>query len=135
MGILDEIITQATGSLLKSGGGQSGVLEGVLDLMNNPEVGGLQGVLDKFTQSGLGEQASSWVGKGENLPVSPDQIQHALGGFVEQIAAKAGVDSSLASNVLSQLLPTVIDKLTPHGQVPEHTPQLGGLGKLLDIFK
>ncbi|MEW6347861.1 MAG: YidB family protein [Thermodesulfobacteriota bacterium] len=135
MGFLDEIIGQAAGALLKSGGEQSGMLQGVLDVMNQPEVGGMQGLLDKFTQSGLGDQVNSWVGTGDNLPISSDQIQQALGGYVEQIAAKAGVNPSLAGTVLSQVLPALIDKITPQGRVPEHMSQLGGLEKLLDMFK
>jgi uncharacterized protein YidB (DUF937 family) len=134
MGLFDEVVKGALGALGQSAGEHSGVLEGIMDLVNKDE-GGLQGIVDKFAENGLGDVAKSWVGTGENLPVSSNQIQTVLGGMVEQVAAKAGISSSVASVAISQLLPMVIDKLTPGGKVPAQLPDLGGLGKLLDIFK
>jgi uncharacterized protein YidB (DUF937 family) len=135
MGLFDEVVKQAAGALAQSSGEHSGVLEGIMDLMNNKEEGGLQGLVTKFTENGLGDIVNSWVGTGENLPVSSNQIQSAIGGLVEQVAAKAGVSPSIASAAISQLLPMVVDKLTPGGTVPSKIPDLGSLGKLLDIFK
>ncbi len=135
MGLFDEIVGDAAGALLQSAGGQSGMMETVMGLINHKDVGGVQGLVELFAQKGLGDVVNSWVGKGENIPVTPDQVQSVLGGVVEQVAAKAGVSSSVASTAISQLLPMVIDKLTPHGEVPAQTPELGGLDKLLEIFK
>ena len=96
-----------------------------MGLLNNPQCGGLNGLLDKLKASGLGDQASSWVSKGENVPVSGDQIQNALGGdMISQIASKLGVDPTMASGGLAQLLPTLIDKFTPDGAVPQDGNQL-----------
>ena len=68
---------------------------------------------------------SSWVGTGQNIPISPDQIQHVLGSDqVKQLAAKAGMSPEAAGNVLSQLLPTLVDKLTPNGEMPQHSTLL-----------
>ena len=85
--------------------------------------GGLEGIVAKFQQGGMGEVVQSWVGTGSNLPISADQIQSVLGS--EQVAGltKAmGIDSSQ----LAHALPGLIDHLTPGGQMPQ-----GGIGDIL----
>ena len=67
MGLLDSVAGMVLGKL---GGQQGGMAQVALDMFN--QNGGLAGVLDKFKAGGLAEQAASWVGKGENLPVSAD---------------------------------------------------------------
>jgi len=63
---------------------------------------------------------SSWIGTGQNLPISADQLQNVLhSGALQDIAAKTGMDQGQLTSVLSQLLPHVVDKLTPNGQVPD----------------
>ena len=135
MGLLDGLLGSVLGKAM--GGQQSnGLVEAAMGLLNNPQAGGLNGLLDKFKASGLGDQAASWVGKGENAAVSGDQIHNALGGdFISQIASKLGVDPSHASGGLAQLLPTLIDKLTPDGAVPQDGNQLEqGLASLRKMF-
>ena len=136
MGLLDGLLGPVLGKVM--GGGQQGnaLMDMAMGLLNNPQSGGLSGLLEKFKASGLGDQAASWVGTGENAPVSGDQIHNALGGdFINQIASKLGVDASQASGGLAQLLPTLIDKLTPNGAVPADGDQLAqglaGVRKLL----
>ena len=136
VGLLDSVLGSVLGKVM--GGGQQGnaLMDMAMGLLNNPQSGGLSGLLEKFKASGLGDQAASWVGTGENAPVSGDQIHNALGGdFINQIASKLGVDASQASGGLAQLLPTLIDKLTPNGAVPADGNQLAqglaGLRKLL----
>ena len=136
MGLLDGLLGSVVGKVM--GGGQQGsaLMDMAMGLLNNPQSGGLSGLLEKFKASGLGDQAASWVGTGENAPVSGDQIHNALGGdFINQIASKLGVDASQASGGLAQLLPTLIDKLTPNGAVPADGDQLAqglaGVRKLL----
>jgi uncharacterized protein YidB (DUF937 family) len=80
------------------------------------------GLVQSFHEKGLGEVASSWVGSGQNLPISADQIQQVLGSEqVRQLAAKAGISPDVAESSLAHLLPTLIDKLTPNGQAPQHS--------------
>ena len=136
VGLLDGLLGSVLGKVM--GGGQQGnaLMDMAMGLLNNPQSGGLSGLLEKFKASGLGDQAASWVGTGENAPVSGDQIHNALGGdFINQIASKLGVDASQASGGLAQLLPTLIDKLTPNGAVPADGDQLAqglaGVRKLL----
>jgi uncharacterized protein YidB (DUF937 family) len=100
-------------------------------MVNNPATGGLAGLVEKFQAGGLGDAVSSWVGTGHNLPISGDQIAAVLGSSqVQEIAQKLGIDPSVVSGQLAQMLPHVVDKLTPNGQVPES----GSLGGLLDAF-
>ena len=81
--------------------------------------GGLGGLTDLLSQAGLGEQLQSWIGTGENQPVSAEQIQATLGqaGTLGQIAQDAGVSEQQAAGGLAELLPGLINKLTPNGQI------------------
>lgn len=126
MGLLDSVL----GSLSQGGSGSGGnpLLEAVLSMVNNPQTGGLAGLLQKLQESGLGNVADSWVSTGKNLPISPDQLQNALGsGELGSLAEKLGMSTGDVSSQLADLLPGVVDKLTPNGQVPD----MGSLGDLL----
>ena len=137
MGLLDEVMKMAGGALL--GGkeqGQGGLMESVLGLLNNPETGGLGGLIETFKSKGLGDAVSSWISTGENQPVSGDQIQNALGkGQIQQIAEKLGISNTEASGGLASLLPMVIDKLTPQGTLPEGGALQQGLGMLMQKLR
>jgi uncharacterized protein YidB (DUF937 family) len=103
------------------GGSSNPLATGLLQMINN-QPGGVAGLVQSFHEKGLGEVASSWVGNGQNLPISADQIQQVLGSEqVKQLAAKAGISPDVAGSSLAQLLPTLIDKLTPNGQVQQHS--------------
>jgi uncharacterized protein YidB (DUF937 family) len=119
MGLIDKI-TKVVESHLPGAEGEGGLMEQALGLINNPETGGLQGLIQTFTSKGLGNQVSSWVGAGENQPVSGEQVANVLGNDkIQEIAQKVGVSGEDASSGLAALLPQVIDKLTPDGKVPE----------------
>jgi len=93
---------------------------GLLELINK-QPGGVAGLVQAFHEKGLGEIVSSWVSTGQNLPISSDQIQHALGSQqVQELASKAGISPEAVRSQLSSLLPTLVDKLTPNGEVPAH---------------
>ncbi len=96
------------------GAGLGGVLAG-----GAGGAGGLGSLLEQFQRAGFGEQVSSWVGGGQNLPISPAAIAQVFGGeALTQVAQQAGVSEAEASEGLSQLLPEVVDRVTPDGQVP-----------------
>jgi len=98
--------------------GSSNPLLSTVMQMINSQPGGLSGLLQQFHDKGMGSLVSSWVGTGQNLPISADQLQHVLGSEqVKELAAKAGISPETASSHLSQLLPMLIDHLTPNGQV------------------
>jgi uncharacterized protein YidB (DUF937 family) len=91
----------------------------VMQMINN-QPGGLSGLVQQFHDKGLGGLVSSWVSTGQNLPISADQLQHVLGSEqVKELAARAGISPEAASSHLTQLLPMLIDKLTPNGQLPD----------------
>jgi uncharacterized protein YidB (DUF937 family) len=137
MGLLDGILGSLAGNLLggssPAGGGNQLVKLALQVLQQN---GGLTGVLEKLETSGLGQQAASWVGTGANLPVSPDQISQALGeANLGELAAKLGLPAGTATSDLAEVLPRLIDQMTPQGRVPEDhadllSRALGTLGRL-----
>lgn len=135
MGLLDSVLGAALGG--QQGGQAPGaggldpqMLMGLVSqLLNN--AGGLSGLLAKLQQGGLAEVAASWVGTGANQPVSPDALGSALGpDLMGQIAQAFGGNQQQAAGTLADLLPGLIDQLTPQGQLPADNG-LGGLGALL----
>ena len=82
--------------------------------------GGLMELIQRFQQAGMGQQVNSWVGTGQNMPISPDQLMQVFGrGQIEQMASSSGMQVDEVSNGLSDLLPQLIDHVTPQGQVPD----------------
>ncbi len=129
MGLLDSVVGALAGN--QSAGGNA-VLDAVMQLIHN-QPGGLGGLVQSFQQGGLGEIVNSWVSTGQNLPISAEQIGAVLGsGTLQNIAAQLGVLPEQASGSLAELLPQVIDHLTPNGQLPQ-----GGdlLAQGLDLLK
>lgn len=138
MGLFDTIAGQVSSALGNTGtsGGQGGLMDIVSGLLNNPQTGGLQGLIKNFQEKGLGDAVSSWIGTGQNQAVSGEQIHSALGSEqVDAIANKLGVSSSEASTSLASMLPQLIDKLTPTGQVPEGGMLEQGLAMLKGFTK
>lgn len=132
MGLLDGLLGNVLGGMM--GGQQQGaspLINVVLGMLsNNGTQGGLGGLMQQFQQAGLGQQIESWVGTGQNMPVSADQISQALGsGQLAQIAQQLGVSHGEAAGQLAQALPEIINHLTPNGQAPA-----GGLGNAEQIM-
>jgi uncharacterized protein YidB (DUF937 family) len=115
----------------QGGGGNAALLQAALGMLgNDSQGGGLGGLVGKFQQAGLGNQMSSWIGSGQNLPISPDQLQSALGGdMLGQLAKQVGMSPADTGSQLSQMLPEVINHLTPSGSMPA-----GGLGSVADLL-
>ncbi|MBO9650708.1 MAG: DUF937 domain-containing protein [Variovorax sp.] len=145
MGLLDSVLGQVLGgtqaqpqaggigSLGGPGGlGDLGNIAGALGglLANNGEQGGLGGLVSKFEQAGMGDVIGSWIGHGENAPISGGQLHDVLGSdVVSGIAQKLGMNSATLLPLLATLLPTLIDHLTPKGQIPAE-----GLGNHDDLL-
>jgi uncharacterized protein YidB (DUF937 family) len=137
MGLLDQVV----GAL---SGGASGLPQGVtpqqhaglggmvLDMLSGSGgSGGLAGLAQSFNQQGLGHLVASWIGTGQNLPVTPEQISQVLGSEqVRSMAAKIGVSPEAAGSVLASILPKLVDKATPAGQIPQEGALQDGLGAL-----
>ena len=115
---LDGIFSGLSG---ESRGGTGNILL-QLGLSMLQQNGGLEGVLGKFRQAGMGAQADSWVSTGPNMNISPNQLQEVLGsGALSDIAAKLGMSEDQAGSAMSQVLPELIDQLTPQGQVTDES--------------
>jgi uncharacterized protein YidB (DUF937 family) len=113
MALLDSLQSKLTATL---GGDQNKSLLNVVFA----QTGGLQGLASRFNTSGMAEVFNSWVAVGENGGIKPEQIEAVLGNqAVQQIAQKLGIDTTKAAATLSQLLPQVVDKLTPNGNLEE----------------
>lgn len=115
-------------------GGQDALLKLVLGMLSDNGQGGGSGglgaLLQQLQQAGLGEQVNSWVGTGQNLPVSAEQLQGAFGADqMSQMAERMGLSTGDLGQQLSHMLPQVVDHLTPGGQLPQGG--LGDLGSLL----
>ncbi len=123
MGLLDSIAGQVTGALAgAAGGGQShpGLMDVVTSLLTGAQGGGLQGLIQQFEQQGLGHLVQSWVGTGENLAITPDQVQSVLGEpHIQAVAQKLGLSTADVTNQLAGLLPHAVDSVTPGGAMPQ----------------
>ena len=121
MGLLGDMVKGLAGKFLGGGAGtQNPLLDIAMGLINNPQEGGLTGLLETFKGKGLGDAVSSWISTGQNQPVSGEQITHVLGKEqIQQIAEKIGIPKGEVSSGLASILPQIIDKLTPNGKLPE----------------
>ena len=141
MGLLDSVLGSAMGALQGGGQGAGGnaMLMQVIGALLQGQggggagaLGGLGGLLQQLQQGGLGEAAKSWVSTGQNLPVSADQLQSALGGDrIDALAQQAGLPAGDLASQLAQYLPQVVDHLTPNGQLPDGGTGGADLGGLL----
>jgi uncharacterized protein YidB (DUF937 family) len=103
-----------------------------LDVITNPQHGGVDGILDKFRELGLDDAVRSWVGTGKNMAISKDDLVRALGqGKIAELAKATGVSHDLASTELANLLPQLVDKLSPTGTLPQGEQ----LGQLIGALK
>ncbi|MFZ6648349.1 YidB family protein [Undibacterium sp. TJN25] len=136
MGLLDTALGMLSGSQdpNQPGDPKMMLMQAAIGMLSNSQNGGgVQGMVATFQQSGLGEIVSSWVGTGQNLPISADQIKQALGnGQLQQLADAAGISHDSAAGHLAEMLPGVINHLTPDGEVPEEGS--GNVGDLLQSF-
>jgi uncharacterized protein YidB (DUF937 family) len=99
-------------------------------LLKDGAIGGLGGLIGKFTSAGLGGKANSWVGSGDNEALDPDEVEQALGADeVDRIAREAGVSTDDAKRGLASMIPRLVDKASPGGSLPT-----GNLGKMMKGF-
>jgi len=121
-----------TGGGLLSGltGMMSGGLGGLTGLLSQVSGGnaggtisdGLQHLMDRFRQNGLGDKVESWISTNPNKPVSPGEIEQGMGSdMVNWLTKETGLAKDQLLSGLAKYLPEAVDKLTPNGKVP--TPQ------------
>lgn len=134
MGLLDSILGAAlggSGNTAGNGSAQADLLRSVIGMLGNDGPGGgLAGLVQQFQQGGLGEVVQSWIASGHNLPVSADQLRNVLGNdTLGALAQQLGLSHGETADQLAQMLPQVVDHLTPGGQMPQ-----GGLGDMADLL-
>jgi uncharacterized protein YidB (DUF937 family) len=132
MGLLDTAMDMFGNNRSQIGDPKMRLMQAALSLLaNNGQNGGLQGLVGRFQEVGLGNTISSWIGTGENVPITPNQVQEALGeGQLQQISEEAGLTHEETANHLSDMLPHLVDTLTPAGHVPQ-----GGLGNVSSLLE
>jgi uncharacterized protein YidB (DUF937 family) len=129
MGLLDEVSKAFAGPAggTAAGGGQGAVAQALMGLLGSG--GGLEGLVQSFEQKGLGDLVGSWISTGPNLPVTAAQVSNGLGPeLLAELASKTGLNPNEVAGHLSQLLPGMVDKLTPQGSLPA----AGSLGGILE---
>ncbi len=119
MGLLDNVIGAISGSSAPDATGGA-LLEHLGDLLSGGQPGGgLGGLAQSFERAGLPHVIASWVGTGQNLPISAEQLRQVLGsGRLDSIAQSLGLPPAQLTGQLAQLLPEIINQLTPTGQIP-----------------
>ena len=139
MSLLDTLGSLLGSQSQQQGGGQAQLVSAAMEFVNN-QPGGLNGLIEKFQQGGLGDVVQSWIGNGENQAVSADQIHSVLGSdAVAGLAQKVGLQPDQVGGLLAQVLPHVVNAGTPNGEVPADGQinsesvlgTLGGLASLL----
>ncbi len=127
MGMLSQIIGGMLAS--RAASGKSSPLMSVLMALLAAKsggagamMGGLGGLVERFRRNGQGNVMNSWIGTGENEPIAPDQLENALGAdTVNDLARESNMPREDLLTQLSQMLPGVVDKLTPQGRMPERS--------------
>ena len=110
-------------------GGQEGGLGAMSKLVSSN--GGMQGITSKLTQNGMGQQVQSWIGHGQNQPVSGEQIQSALDPkSLNEFAQQTGQSPEQASSDVAKALPHMMDQTTPEGKMPSDDPFSKGVAAL-----
>jgi uncharacterized protein YidB (DUF937 family) len=128
MGLLDGLLGSMMGGMT-SGQGMPGarpqnpLLQIALQLLQ--QNGGIEGILGKFQQAGYGQQVQSWISTGQNLPIDPNVLAQIFGREqMGQVAQQMGMSNDEASGGVAEMLPQVIDEMTPQGQVPADNSDL-----------
>ena len=118
MSIFDSVKGMVESEIGSQLGGDSGLMGHAMQLVNDPNNGGLDGLVQQFRDKGLGEVIDSWIGPGGDHPITAEQVQQVIGqDRLNQIASKFGMSADDVSAKMAELLPSVVDKLTPDGTV------------------
>ncbi len=129
MGVLDQITSKLGGQ-----DGQEGGLASIQNFFSSN--GGLQGLTEKLSNSGMGKQVQSWIGTGDNEPISGQQVQQAVDpNELHAMAQNAGMSDEEASEQLAQAMPQMVNEATPQGQIPQQDPFAKGLDSIKRMLK
>lgn len=135
MGLLDDLMGDAGAGPVGQGatlGPEHAAMATAVLGMVGQQPGGLDSLLKGFQQGGLGDMVSSWISTSPNQQATPAQVEKGLGaGMIAQLAQRAGVSPQMASTILAVVLPLIVNRLTPKGQVPQQDALTSMLGSLL----
>jgi uncharacterized protein YidB (DUF937 family) len=128
MGLFDSLLGSLLGGL--SGNQQSSLMSSVAGLVG--QSGGIEGLMQKFGGHGLGDLVKGWVSTGPNPPATPQHVEQVFGAQqLDQMAAQTGIDRSQIASHVAQILPQLVDKLTPQGQPVSGNALQQGLASLM----
>lgn len=126
MSLFDAIKNQALSAL---GNSNPEMMKSITSMID--QNGGVNGLIEKFQKNGMGEQVQSWIGTGQNLPISASQLAQVFDNqTVQNFATKLGIDPNTAMTMVAQFLPQIIDKLSPNGNLPKE----GNSNAITDIL-
>ena len=127
-GVLGNVFNSALGGLQNSF--PNNALSVVMKMIQDH--GGLPKIIELFSQNGLQQEVSSWVGSGAKLPITAEQIQQVFSPAVlQEIASKLGMPADEANGIIAKVLPEIVNHLTPNGAVPENHSDLLSQGLAL----
>lgn len=131
-----DIMKLAQGMLAQKLGGNNAAVGAVLNnLIGQGDSMDLGGLVSGFQEKGLGDVASSWLGDGENAPVSADQLKDVLGGEqIAQAASQLGTDEGSLLSGLQDALPQLVDKASSGGSLLDSVGGVGGLAGMAKKF-
>ncbi|MGA2253602.1 MAG: YidB family protein [Thermoguttaceae bacterium] len=126
MSFLSGLINAVSGGFEGNTGTSGALARELLQRFQQNQGGGLAGLVDQLSKKGLGDVVQSWVGSGPNKEVTPDQLSQSLDkNLLEQPAAKLGIPPQMVATHLAEVLPKIVDRLTPDGKLPTAAPDAG----------
>ena len=137
MGLLDSVLGSVLGGGQQQAGGAGSLINIVAGMLANSGQGGAGGglgaLVEQFQRGGLGDVMNSWIGTGQNQPVSPDQLGGVLGDdLLGKLTRQTGMNPDDLLGQLSKMLPQMVDQATPEGRIPDGG--LGDIGAILGRF-
>ncbi len=134
MGLLDDVLGHVKSQLGPAANtAHPDLISNVIQMLGSG--GGLGGLVQQFEKAGLGNMIQQWIATGPNPPISPAQLQQVLGsGQLQGLASKLGLSPDVLTQQLSQVLPHLVDGMTPNGQLPQGDLLGGAMGMLKKLL-
>lgn len=128
MGLMDTIQNAANPGGGEGGGQQNAIVQALIGMLTGGGASGLQSMLGNFRQAGMGGKVDSWVSTGQNQSISPEEVERGMGrGNLEEVARRANMSPEQAKGPLASILPSIVDRVTPNGQLPGNLDNISGL--------
>ncbi len=134
MGLLDDVLVHVKSQLgPAANAAHPDLVSTVVQMLGSG--GGLNTLVQQFEQAGLGKMMQSWIATGPNPPISPAQLQQVMGSAqLQALATKLGLSPEAVTGQLAQVLPHLVDGLTPNGQMPQGDLLGGAMGMLKKLL-